>query len=225
MTSIRHIARPAVIRATPTSTPPAPASSTSGWRRTTLTEVARRAGVSRMTIYRTWPDMQTLLGDLMTREWSASWPRRRRRRGRRPGRAGRRGGRDGPGAARRRAVRPDRRARPRAAAALPARAARPLPGPGPRSCWSTASSGPGRRRDPRRATRCRSPAALVLGAHGFVLSAHTMVDDAGVRGRPRRRARHAAGPGARPDDPARPGSAPARPASPRRTTWSWSASA
>ncbi len=41
-----------------------------GWRRTTLTEVARRAGVSRMTIYRTWADMQTLLGDLMTREWA-----------------------------------------------------------------------------------------------------------------------------------------------------------
>lgn len=41
-----------------------------GWRRTTLTEVARRAGVSRMTIYRTWSDMQQLLGDLMTREWS-----------------------------------------------------------------------------------------------------------------------------------------------------------
>ena len=41
-----------------------------GWRRTTLTEVARRAGVSRMTIYRTWGDMQTLLGDLMTREWA-----------------------------------------------------------------------------------------------------------------------------------------------------------
>ena len=40
-----------------------------GWRRTTLTEVARRAGVSRMTMYRTWSDMQTLLGDLMTREW------------------------------------------------------------------------------------------------------------------------------------------------------------
>ncbi len=40
-----------------------------GWRRTTLTEVARRAGVSRMTIYRTWSDMPTLLGDLMTREW------------------------------------------------------------------------------------------------------------------------------------------------------------
>jgi len=40
-----------------------------GWRRTTLTEVARRAGVSRMTIYRTWPDMTSLLADLMTREW------------------------------------------------------------------------------------------------------------------------------------------------------------
>ena len=32
-----------------------------GWRRTTLTEVAKRAGVSRMTIYRTWADMPTLL--------------------------------------------------------------------------------------------------------------------------------------------------------------------
>ena len=42
-----------------------------GWRRTTLTEVARRAGVSRMTIYRTWSDMPQLLGDLMTREWGA----------------------------------------------------------------------------------------------------------------------------------------------------------
>ena len=40
-----------------------------GWRRTTLTEVARPAGVSRMTIYRSWSDMPQLLGDLMTREW------------------------------------------------------------------------------------------------------------------------------------------------------------
>jgi AcrR family transcriptional regulator len=40
-----------------------------GWRRTTLTDVARRAGVSRMTIYRRWPDMQGLLADLMVREW------------------------------------------------------------------------------------------------------------------------------------------------------------
>jgi AcrR family transcriptional regulator len=42
-----------------------------GWRRTTLTEVARRAGVSRMTIYRAWSDMARLLGDLMTREWGS----------------------------------------------------------------------------------------------------------------------------------------------------------
>jgi len=41
-----------------------------GWRRTTLTEVARRAEVSRMTIYRSWSDMGQLLGDLMTREWA-----------------------------------------------------------------------------------------------------------------------------------------------------------
>jgi AcrR family transcriptional regulator len=40
-----------------------------GWRRTTLTDVARRAGVSRMTIYRRWPDMQSLLADLLVREW------------------------------------------------------------------------------------------------------------------------------------------------------------
>ena len=43
-----------------------------GWKRTTLTDVARRAGVSRMTIYRRWPDMQTLLADLMTREFAGA---------------------------------------------------------------------------------------------------------------------------------------------------------
>nr|MDT0664439.1 helix-turn-helix domain-containing protein [Micromonospora sp. DSM 115978] len=31
-----------------------------GVRRTTLTDVARRAGVSRMTLYRRWPDLRTL---------------------------------------------------------------------------------------------------------------------------------------------------------------------
>ena len=40
-----------------------------GWSRTTLTDIARRAVVSRMTLYRRWPDTQTLLADLMTREW------------------------------------------------------------------------------------------------------------------------------------------------------------
>src|SRR5918911_3678343 len=41
-----------------------------GWSRTTLTDIARRAGVSRMTLYRKWPDMGALLADLMTREWA-----------------------------------------------------------------------------------------------------------------------------------------------------------
>lgn len=42
-----------------------------GWRRATLTDIAKRAGVSRMTVYRRWSDMQTLLADLLVREWSA----------------------------------------------------------------------------------------------------------------------------------------------------------
>lgn len=41
-----------------------------GWKRTTLTDVANRAGVSRMTVYRTYVDMDSLFGDLMTREWA-----------------------------------------------------------------------------------------------------------------------------------------------------------
>ncbi|CAM5620859.1 MULTISPECIES: TetR/AcrR family transcriptional regulator [Streptomyces] len=43
-----------------------------GVRRTTMTDVARRAGVSRMTLYRRWPDVRSLVGDLMTREWVAA---------------------------------------------------------------------------------------------------------------------------------------------------------
>ena len=43
-----------------------------GVRRTTLTDIARRAGVSRMTLYRRWPDMGGLLADLMAREWLAT---------------------------------------------------------------------------------------------------------------------------------------------------------
>ncbi|WP_018350615.1 TetR/AcrR family transcriptional regulator [Longispora albida] len=41
-----------------------------GLRRTTLTDIARRAGVSRMTIYRRWPDMAGLVADVMTREFT-----------------------------------------------------------------------------------------------------------------------------------------------------------
>jgi AcrR family transcriptional regulator len=39
-----------------------------GVKRTTLVEVARRAGVSRPTVYRRWPDTRALIGDLLTRE-------------------------------------------------------------------------------------------------------------------------------------------------------------
>ncbi|MFI8215809.1 TetR/AcrR family transcriptional regulator [Streptomyces sp. NPDC085932] len=42
-----------------------------GVRRTTMTDVARRANISRMTLYRRWPDVRSLVGDLMTREWIA----------------------------------------------------------------------------------------------------------------------------------------------------------
>ncbi|MUL43773.1 TetR/AcrR family transcriptional regulator [Streptomonospora sp. PA3] len=42
-----------------------------GLRRLTLTDVARRAGVSRPTVYRRWRDIDTLLGDLLTREMRA----------------------------------------------------------------------------------------------------------------------------------------------------------
>lgn len=42
-----------------------------GVRRTTLTEVARRAGVSRMTVYRHYPDTTSLVAALMTREFGA----------------------------------------------------------------------------------------------------------------------------------------------------------
>ncbi|MBW4719028.1 TetR/AcrR family transcriptional regulator [Saccharothrix obliqua] len=42
-----------------------------GVRRTTLTDIAKRAGVSRMTLYRRYPDVRTLVRALMTREFGA----------------------------------------------------------------------------------------------------------------------------------------------------------
>jgi AcrR family transcriptional regulator len=42
-----------------------------GVRRTTLTDVAKRAGVSRMTLYRRYPDVSALVRELMTREFGA----------------------------------------------------------------------------------------------------------------------------------------------------------
>ena len=43
-----------------------------GFRRSTLTDIAKRAGVSRMTIYRRWDDMQAVLADLLVREWDTA---------------------------------------------------------------------------------------------------------------------------------------------------------
>src|SRR5256885_9184849 len=40
-----------------------------GVRRTTFSDVARRAGVSRMTLYRRFGDLEALLSALMTREF------------------------------------------------------------------------------------------------------------------------------------------------------------
>jgi AcrR family transcriptional regulator len=40
-----------------------------GFRRTTVTDVARRAGVSRMTLYRRFPDLEGVFAALMTREF------------------------------------------------------------------------------------------------------------------------------------------------------------
>ncbi len=42
-----------------------------GVRRTTMSEVARRSGLSRPTVYRSWPDVTTLVADLMTREMAS----------------------------------------------------------------------------------------------------------------------------------------------------------
>src|SRR3954454_12926591 len=41
-----------------------------GVRRTTLVDVARRAGVSRMTVYRAYPDVASLVSALMTEEFA-----------------------------------------------------------------------------------------------------------------------------------------------------------
>src|ERR1700755_72534 len=41
-----------------------------GVRRTTLAEIARTARVSRMTVYRRFPDVRSVLAALMTREFS-----------------------------------------------------------------------------------------------------------------------------------------------------------
>lgn len=47
---------------------------THGIRRTTVSDIARRSGVSRQTIYRYWPDARTLFASLVTREIVAVLP-------------------------------------------------------------------------------------------------------------------------------------------------------
>ena len=44
-----------------------------GAHRVTLAEIARRAGVSRPTVYRRWPDTRTILAALLTRRIVAAW--------------------------------------------------------------------------------------------------------------------------------------------------------
>ncbi len=149
-----------------------------GWKRTTLTDVANRAGVSRMTVYRTYPDKPTLFGDLMTREWSEvvavvatedpglGWPERIA--ARLVGTVTALRGND----LLRRIVDVDpdlllpylldRRGRSQEAV-LDLLADRIAEGQ---------AEGGLRRGDPVLLTR-----AIVLAAHGFVLSAHTMADD------------------------------------------------
>ncbi|MDR7301465.1 TetR/AcrR family transcriptional regulator [Haloactinomyces albus] len=48
-----------------------------GVRRSTLTEIARRAGVSRMTLYRRFPDVHSMVAALMTEEFSGTLRRAR----------------------------------------------------------------------------------------------------------------------------------------------------
>lgn len=48
-----------------------------GFRRTTLTDVAERAGLSRMTVYRRFPDVTSVLQGLMWREFAALLERSR----------------------------------------------------------------------------------------------------------------------------------------------------
>jgi AcrR family transcriptional regulator len=45
-----------------------------GIRRTTASDIARRAGLSRQTLYRYWPDAQAVFAALVTRELVASLP-------------------------------------------------------------------------------------------------------------------------------------------------------
>ena len=153
-----------------------------------------------MTIYRAWSDMQQLLGDLMTREWA------------------RRGGRGSPTRTRP----PPRSTGSSATSSAPSRTLREnelflrIVELDPELLLPYLLARRGRSQDAILAmaeaairsgqaagtVRDGNPVAiargLLLAAHGFVLSAHTMVDDRRHRGRARRRADRPAHPGAAP---------------------------
>lgn len=89
MTSQRHSTEDSATREVPAAILDATRASVLavGVRRTTLTDVARRAGVSRMTVYRLVPDVTTLILEVMSREFArilaaAETAARRRRTGR-----------------------------------------------------------------------------------------------------------------------------------------------
>ena len=46
-----------------------------GIRRTTASDIARRCGIARQTLYRYWPDAQAVFAALVTRELVAALPR------------------------------------------------------------------------------------------------------------------------------------------------------
>src|SRR5690242_18718387 len=48
-----------------------------GIRRTTASDIARRCGIARQTLYRYWPDAQSVFAALVTRELVAALPSER----------------------------------------------------------------------------------------------------------------------------------------------------
>lgn len=145
-----------------------------GWSRTTLTDIARRAGVSRMTLYRQWPDMGSLLADLMTREWAGllrldveeTDPVRRLSQGVVATVAAIR-----ENAVFRRVVELDAELLLPYLLERPGRSQQSLTGLLEREISAGQASGGIRSGDPALLAR-----TLLLAAHGFVLSAHTVID-------------------------------------------------
>ena len=154
--------------------------------------MAKRAGVSRMTIYRRWPDMTGLLADLLVREWGALVATELRAEPAgtaRPDRAIA----DGGGPLHRAAVRDNPLFRkivevdPELLLPYLLPAPRPEPGPGARrSSADAVTAAQAQPDDPcAPATRRTWPAGSCSTLHGFLFSAGTMTGDATAADRPR----------------------------------------